>query len=156
MKNTYITSSDRRVYKKNNDVVTEINKIEETNSFIVSEEENNLEKDRLLEVLKALYIKGCRRSMNVLAKAMGVPVVQIKALLYEISLATKAGEEIDHKMFDGTGECRKVYIQVGNRYEISFCGKNCTFNHYDIDKRGLEKLHIGIKEITKTIKSEDK
>lgn len=142
MKNTYITTNDRRVYKKNNDVITEINKIEEANPSRVSEEENYLEKDRLLKILKTLFINGCSRSVNLLAKAMGVPVAQIKALLYEISLATEAGDEVDHKMFAGAGECRKVYIQVGNRYEISFCGENCTFNHYDIDNREFEKLHV--------------
>lgn len=143
MKNTYLSSDDRRVYEKNNDVITEVNKIEETNPSTVSGKENYREKDRLLEVLKVLFIKGCSRSINILANAIGVPVTQISALLNEITLATELGEWVDSER--SAGEYRKLYLQIGNRYEISLYGDNCSLNQYGIDEEQFQKLHLAKK-----------
>lgn len=156
MKNTYITSNDRRVYESNDDVITEVNKIEETNPSAVSEKENYPEKDRLLKMLKALFINGCNRSMKMVAKAMGVPVAQVKALLTEITLATETEKKVDYTMAaDGGGNC-KLYIQMGNRCEISLYGDNCTFNHYSIDREDLEKLGTQPKDKSKKLRGKKK
>lgn len=146
MKNTYITSNDRRVYENNNDVTTEINKIEATNPSPVSKEENYLEKDRLLEVLKTLFIKGCSRSVNIFANSMGVSVPQIKALLTEMNCDLPSSGSV----------CREVQIQIGNQYEISFCGDNCTFNNYNVDRETFEKMYAASKDKDKKLRGKKK
>lgn len=79
--------------------------------------------------------------MNVLAKAMGVPAARIMSLLSEIALANELEGKTDHEIPVCNNGTHNVYIQIGNKCEISFCGDNCTFNQYNIDRMGFEKLH---------------
>lgn len=145
MKINYVNNNSRVSYEGIfNDVVTDVNSNEKTNSGPAMFEIENVPMNdiRLIEGIKLVIAKAFNNDINTFAEAAGWPVEYINAFL---AGSGPHPEKLIGVDADTTASGGK-YIQIGNRSDTAYTGNNCTHYHSNNDKNIIQNLRAIIRD----------